>query len=90
MKFEDIVIEIKKFHSILTNKECDVSITYKGKRHGITKPWNIKIDNKEADGETEIAAGTALLVNISNELDNKIKMLKAEAQSLEKALNKQF
>jgi hypothetical protein len=86
MKFEEIVIEIKKLHGILTNKEADVCITYKGKRHGVTKPWNIKIDNKEANGEDEIKVALTLLSDISTELYNKINNLKAEAASLENIL----
>jgi hypothetical protein len=87
MTFEKIIIEIRRIHYIATNKDSDVHIVYKGTSHGITKPWNIKVDNKESDGTTELEAALNLFNLVKNDLSDRIKFMENQAASWKEALN---
>lgn len=86
MTFEKIILEIKRIHSISTNKDSEIYIVYKGTRHGVVKPWNIKIDNKEADGATEVEAALTLFNLIKDDLLERIKMMESQSSSWKEAL----
>jgi len=87
MTFEKIIIEIKRIHSISTNKDSSIFITYKGTSGGVTKPWNIKIDTKEADGTSEIEAALNLFNIVKDDLSERIKFMENQARQLKEALN---
>jgi hypothetical protein len=87
MSFEKIIIEIKKIHSISTNKDSSIFITYKGTSGGITKPWNIKIDSKEADGSSEIEAALNLFNIVKDDLTKQIATLDSQANAYRAALS---
>ena len=87
MTFEKIVIEIRRIHYIATNKDSDVHIVYKGTSHGITRPWNIKIDTKEADGTNELEAALNLFDLVKKDLSDRIKFMENQAASWKKELN---
>jgi len=87
MDFEQTIRDIKKIFTIITDgKEADVHLLFKGTTHGVTKPWIIKIDSKEAIHETYEGAADELLLKLKSELAKKIADLKAQVISYEKHL----
>ena len=87
MTFEKIIIEIKRIHGIATNKNSEVFIVYKGTSHGVTKPWNIKIDNHESNGTTEMEAALNLFTIVKTDLSDRIRFMEQQANDWKEALN---
>lgn len=65
----------------------DVTLTYKGKEGGVTKPWHARIDARETNNETHEGALTQLLDMLKKELADKANSTEAEASRLRQALN---
>ena len=48
MSFENTILKIKKLHKVLSVKESDIQILYKGTAYGVSEPWLVRIDIFEA------------------------------------------
>jgi hypothetical protein len=86
-EFEAQIREIKRLYLLISNKDSDVYCVFKGTSLGIVKCWNIKIDNREANGEKLVDAVAELLASLKLELANKISRLENEALQLRGALS---
>ena len=86
MTFDTNIKDIKKLVAILTGKDVDVSITYKGYGHGVTKPWHIRCDSREITHETHDGGASELVKQLREELLKKISDTKKQAAEYEKAL----
>jgi hypothetical protein len=87
MDFEVTLKEIKKLHWAISNKEADVLITFKGNGYGVTKPWNLRCDGREVNGESHTTAAAALLKMLEKELREKVQMLEAQTNSFKQVLS---
>jgi len=86
MTFDRNIKDIKRLVGILTGKDADVSITYKGTSHGVTKPWLIRCDARELTHETHEGGAAELAKNLRDEVLKKIADTKRQAAEYEKAL----
>jgi hypothetical protein len=86
MDFENTILTIKKLYNLIASKDSDVVCTYKGTSYGVSIPWIIKIDNREAIGKTHIEAASILLEELRKELNNKIAGLELQAKQLRTSL----
>lgn len=87
MDFDQTIRDIRKLFTIVSDgKEADVHLSFKGNSHGVTKPWVIKIDTKEALHETHEGAANELLSILKLELSKKISDLRAQVSRYEKSL----
>jgi len=88
MDFESAVKHIRKVYSTLTGKsDVEVILTYKGTGYGVTKPWHIKVENRETQHEKHDGAANELLDKLKKELNDKVVSAEREAVELRKALN---
>jgi len=88
MEFEPAVKAIRQTYKVLSGKsEAEVILTYKGTEYGVTQPWHIKVENREARHETHIGAANMLLEILKKELNDKVLSAEREAVALRKALN---
>jgi len=88
MDFEAAVKSIRKTYTILTGKsDVDVILTYKGTGYGVTEPWHVRIDAREAQDKTHDGAVKMLLDKLKKELNDKVLSTEREAEVLRKALN---
>ena len=85
--FEDNIKNIKKLITVLTGKDCEVFITYKGTTYGVVKPWNIKCDTREVNSETYESAASELLELLKAELSGRIMFAEKQANSYRDVLN---
>jgi hypothetical protein len=86
MDFDEIVKEIKRIHSISTNKDSEVYLTYKGTSGGISKPFNLKIDNREANATSSKEAALALFLLIKDDMLSKITVMEKQVSFYKEAL----
>jgi hypothetical protein len=86
MSFDTDIKNIKKLVNILTGKDVEVSITYKGTGYGVVKCWNIRCDSREINNETHEGAASELVKLLQDELLKKISDTKRQASEYEKAL----
>jgi hypothetical protein len=86
MSFSDNIRNIKKLTAILTTKDADVVITYKGNGFGLTKCWNIRCDAREYNAETYEDAASLLIVELKKELKEKINFTNKQAAEYMKTL----
>lgn len=87
MSFEQNVKDIKSVYYHLSGKDSpDVHLTYKGTSHGISKPWNLKIDIKEINSESFERAAEELLLSLKQELSAKISSMEQQAAQYRRAL----
>lgn len=85
MEFENNIKEIKKIYSLISGKESDVHITFRGGL-GISLCWNLRIDNREVSTASLEDGSQQLLVKLKEELAVMIRQLENQAQALRKAL----
>jgi hypothetical protein len=86
MNFDTDIKDIKKLVAVLTGKDADVSITYKGTAYGVTKPWLIRCDSREITHESHEGGAAELVKSLREELVKKISDTKKQAAEYEKAL----
>jgi hypothetical protein len=87
MNVERIVQNIKTLHSALTGKsDNEVQIFYRGTGAGITKPWQARIDAREAVEASQDAAVSNLYLQLIEELRRKIANTQRETVSLQSTL----
>lgn len=87
MSFASDIKDIKKLVGVLTGKDTEVTITYKGTAYGVTKPWHIRCDAREINHETETAAANELVTLLKKELKDKISFTEKQAAEYKKALS---
>lgn len=75
------------YQTVSGKGDSDVTLTYKGKEYGVSKPWHARIDARETTNETYDGALTQLLDLLKKELADKAKSTEAEASRLRQALN---
>jgi len=85
-QFESNITNIKRLVLLITGKDTEVHITYKGTGYGITKPWNIRCDIREINGEHLDNAAEELLSNLISEVQAKINSAEKEAASFKETL----
>lgn len=79
---------ISSIYQAITGKsDAEVYLTYKGTRHGITKPYIVKIEAREASHVTYDGALAELLSTLKKELSDKITSTESEAKRLRQAFN---
>jgi hypothetical protein len=86
MNFASNIKNIKKLIAILSGKESDVNITYKGLNFGVTKPWNIRCDSREINHETHDGAAEEFFLILKKELKEKISFTERQAAEYKKTL----
>lgn len=86
MDFENTILTIKKIYNLISNKDSDVNITYKGTGYGVSLPWVVKIEARESLGKTHIEAASSLLEELRKELNKKISDLETQAKQLKTSL----
>lgn len=86
MSFEDLVKDIKKLYMTLTSKDAEVIITYKGTSHGVSKPWQLKIDSREANNVSHEKAALELFTILKQELAAKIAFTEKQTTELKRVL----
>jgi len=90
MDFESNIKDIKRLIQVLTGKDTDVSITYKGTSYGVTQPWNIRCDSREINDESHEGAASKLLDILRKELRDKISFTEKQAAEYKKALGNTY
>lgn len=88
-QFESKIKEIKRLYQVISGKDTDVYITYLGQFSGITKSWQIKIDNREFKSESLIQSVNGLIDILAQELAIKISQLENQLNNLKLFVNKQ-
>ncbi len=86
MSFETNIQDIRKIVSILSNKDADVYITYRGTALGVVKPWNIKCDTFEINHANHDLAAEELLNSLTVELKKRISSAEKQATTYKEAL----
>lgn len=87
MNLEDTVKAIRTVYGALSGKgPADVSLTYKGLEYGVTEPWVIRIDSREAKSINYMEAAAALLKELRGELASKITSTEQQVADYKKAL----
>lgn len=86
MDFNTNIKNIKKLTQLLTGKDVDVFITYKGTALGVTKPWNIRCGERDLNSATHESAAVELVNLLREEMATKISFTKKQAAEYEKAL----
>lgn len=87
MDFESNIKNIKKLIFALSGKDSDVILTYKGNSYGVTSPWNIRCDIREANSLTFELASLTLLNELNLELKNKIISSEKQTENFKRILN---
>lgn len=86
MDFAMNVQNIKKLTAILTGKDTDVVLTYKGTGFGNTKPWHIRCESRETMHETYDGAAQELAASLKKELSDRIAFTEKQTADYKKAL----
>lgn len=88
MDLDKTIKSIRNLYIILSGKaDADVMLIYHGNSGGITKPWQIRVDAREAKHETHEGAINSLYDSLLDELKSKVKSTESEATRLRQALN---
>lgn len=83
MDVDSTVKTIQSLYKTISGKaDGDVTLTYKGKSYGVTKPWVARVDVRESVHEDYDGALNGLLALLKEELNDKIKTAEAEATRL--------
>ncbi len=77
--FESNIKSIKKLVSVISGRDVDVTVTYKGNSYGVTKCWNIKCDNRELNHENYQLCAEELVLSLKKELLEKISSAEQQA-----------
>jgi hypothetical protein len=77
--FESNIKSIKKLVSVISGRDVDVTVTYKGNSYGVTKCWNIKCDNRELNHENYQLCAEELVLSLKKELLEKINSAEQQA-----------
>lgn len=72
------------FQTLSGTSGAKVSLTYVGLEAGVVKPWEARIEAREAKHETANGALTMLYDELKKELLHKVASTEAEAQRLRK------
>lgn len=86
MSFENNIKEIKKLAAIVTGKDSDVNLTYKGTSHGVSKPWHLVCNTREINSVSHEEAAEELVKILRKELLDKISSLERLAAEHRKVL----
>lgn len=86
MSFDADVKAIKKLVAAVTGKDDNVSITYKGNSHGVTKPWSIKCGSREIDHEHHDIGAAEMVKTLKQELRDKIASTERQANDYRQVL----
>lgn len=87
MNLEETVKAIRKLYGAISGKgPAEVSLTYKGLEYGVTEPWLIRIDSREAKAKDYMTAAYTLLEDLKNELKQKVNSIEQQADDYKKAL----
>ena len=79
---------IRDLYQILNSTfDVDLILTYKGTSGGITKPFHMRIGNRETNEASIDDAVCALVDMLRNELTAKVKSAEIEAKRLKTALH---
>ena len=84
--FETNIKSIKKLVSVISGRDSEVTITYKGNSYGITKCWNIKCDNRELNHENYQLGAEELVTTLKKELQDKISSAEQQAANYRQLL----
>ncbi len=87
MDIEATFSSIRKLHTIILGTDKDVCLTYNGLRDGLTKAWHVRVGDREINHETHDGALSGLLLKLKDELADKVKKTKFEADRLSQALH---
>lgn len=77
---------IRSLYLTLNGKAGDITLSYRGTDYG-TIPWLVRMDNREAAGNTSDAAMNVLYAQLKEELVQKVSFAQAETNRLKQALN---
>jgi hypothetical protein len=86
MSFAANVKNIKKLTAILTGKDADVVLTYKGLNFGVTKPWHLRCEAREMCHETYDGAAQELADLLKKELADRISFTEKQTAEYKKTL----
>ena len=78
---------IRSIYKALSNKDLDVSLSFRGSEYGQTKSWVARVDSREVAHEEHDGALIKLLAMLKEELTIKTKSAEHEATKLRQFLN---
>lgn len=84
---EAIFKTIRNLQQTLSAKDADVAITYKGYAYGISKPYHIRVGDRETNEETFEGALLGLTAILKKELADKVKSTEGEVNRLRQVLS---
>lgn len=87
LNIESNIKNIKKLIFTLLGKDSDVILTYKGTSYGVTSPWHIRCDVREANSTTFELASQTLFDELNLELKNKIISSEKQTENFKNILN---
>lgn len=82
MDIEAALKSIRALHNSITTKTSDVVLTYKGNEYGVSKPYHIRVGDRETSSETVDGALTDIKVSLKKELSEKIRSTESEINRL--------
>lgn len=86
MNLEDKIINIKKLNSTLSGKDEEVSISYKGTSHGVTKPWYSRVGNFDSNSVSLEDSVNVLFNKLKAELKKRTESLESQVAQLKTAM----
>jgi hypothetical protein len=86
LNIEQAAKNIKKLTSAINGKDESVFIIYEGNGYGVSKPWTIRCDAKEAKDETIEGAAKNLINQLKSELAKKIAFNENQSNEYKKVL----
>jgi 1,4-alpha-glucan branching enzyme len=87
MDYDTTVKAIRRLYAAIHGKSPEITLTYKGTEYGVSKPWLIRCDAREAQCETHEAAAYELYKLLMKELSDKISGLEKQAKDYQKILD---
>jgi hypothetical protein len=78
---------IRSLQQTLSAKDADVALTYKGYAYGVSKPFHIRVGDRETTHETFEGALVSLTSILKKELADKVASTEGEAKRLRQVLS---
>ncbi len=78
---------IRSLQQTLSAKDADVALTYKGTSYGVSKPWHIRVGDRETNHETFEGALNGLTAILKQELSDKVRSTEGEVKRLRQVLS---
>ena len=84
---EEAFKNIRNLQQTLSAKDSDVALTYKGYAYGVSKPYHIRVGDRETSNETFEGELLGLTAILKKELAEKVSKTESEVKRLRQVLN---